>query len=240
MAEHNPAQVQLRPNVPPIERIRATAQRELAGYYAQIENLDWNLGRIYETLDDLDLTNDTYIVFFSDHGDMHGSHGQFRKTSPWAESIRIPFFISRGYTSYGHARGEVPDVPVNHVDIAPTSLGLLGLDVPEWMEGTDYSGLFQGGSGDEEYPDSALIQLVVPTGHGNSIDRPWRAVVTTDGWKYCCLQGQPWLMFDLNEDPYELANLAHNTRYRAQRKRLQDRLAAWISDTGDSFELPEI
>jgi arylsulfatase A-like enzyme len=79
---------------------------------------------------------------------------------------------------------------------------------------------------------------VIPTDHGDSVDRPWRGIVTLDGWKYVALEGQPWLMFNLNEDPYELANLAHNSRYRTERKRLQDRLAAWIAETGDRFELP--
>ena len=54
------------------------------------------------------------------------------------------------------------------------------------------------------------------------------------------LEGQPWLMFNLNEDPYEMANLAHNSRYRAERKQLQERLAAWIDETGDQFELPQL
>jgi arylsulfatase A-like enzyme len=240
MAEHNPAQTILRPNVPPVPRVQEKARRELAGYYAQIENLDWNVGRIRQTLDDLGLSDDTYVVFFSDHGDLHGSHGQFRKTAAWEESLRIPFIVSRGETSYGHAQGEIPNVPINHVDIAPTSLGLLGLDVPDWMEGTDYSGLFQGGRDRPEYPDSAFCQEVIPTYHPDSVDRPWRAVVTTDGWKYVCFEGQPWMLFDLNEDPYEMVNLATNTLYRDRRKKLQERLADWIDRTDDTFQLPEI
>ncbi|HHY97580.1 MAG TPA: hypothetical protein GX509_02440 [Firmicutes bacterium] len=47
-------------------------------------------------------------------------------------------------------------------------------------------------------------------------------------------------MFNLNEDPYEQVNLAHNTRFRHERKRLQDRLEEWIHDTGDEFELPAL
>ena len=47
-------------------------------------------------------------------------------------------------------------------------------------------------------------------------------------------------MFNLNEDPYELANLAHNTKYRVERTRLQNRLAQWIHETGDSFALPRL
>ena len=46
------------------------------------------------------------------------------------------------------------------------------------------------------------------------------------------------MMYNLNEDPYEFANLAHNTRYSSERCRLQERLATWIDETGDSFDLP--
>ena len=107
------------------------------------------------------------------------------------------------------------------------------------MEGTDYSGVRLGETVANE-PDSAFLQVVIPTGHGDSVDRPWRGVVTHDGWKYIALQGQPWLMFNLNDDPYEQANLAMNTRYAAERLRLNDRLAAWIYDTGDDFALPDL
>jgi arylsulfatase A-like enzyme len=89
-------------------------------------------------------------------------------------------------------------------------------------------------------PDSAYLQLVVPTGHGDSIDRPWRGVATRDGWKYVALEGQPWMLHNLNEDPYELANLAFNTRYRTERRRLHERLAQWVDETGDVFVLPEL
>ena len=89
-------------------------------------------------------------------------------------------------------------------------------------------------------PDSAFLQSVIPTLHADSIDRPWRGVVNAEGWKYVALEGQPWLMFNLNEDPYELMNLAHNTHYKVERKRLNDRLAQWLADTGDVFDLPKI
>ncbi len=48
----------------------------------------------------------------------------------------------------------------------------------------------------------------------------------------------PWLLFNLNDDPYELSNLAHNSRYRMERKRLLERLRQWAADTGDRFALP--
>jgi arylsulfatase A-like enzyme len=81
---------------------------------------------------------------------------------------------------------------------------------------------------------------VIPTGHANSINRPYRGLITRDGWKYATFEGVPWLLFNLNEDPYEQANLAHNNGYRAELKRLNDRLLQWVGDTGDKFTLPEI
>ena len=237
MARHTPTQVTLRPNVPAIPRVIEQARRELAGYYAMIENADWNVGRVLRKLDEAGLADHTHVLFFSDHGDMHGSHGMFRKTNPWEESIRIPFLVSGLRTAYSHCRGDVT-APINHVDIAPTTLGLCGIAVPDWMEGTDYSGYRLRGKPTGNEPDSAYLQCVIPTGHSDSVDRPWRGVVTRDGWKYVALEEHPWLLYNLNEDPYEQANLALNPRFRAERRRLQDRLAAWIRDTGDQFALP--
>jgi len=239
MARHTPGRVQLRPNVPPVAHIEAEARRELAGAYAMIENLDWNVGRIRDILFQEGLDMDTHLIFFSDHGDMHGAHGQFRKTSPWEESIRVPFIVGGVQPRYSGRSGRPPFL-VNHVDIAPTTLGLCGIDPPDWMRGHDYSGQRLPWRSSSNVPDSAFLQCVIPTGHGDSVDRPWRGVVTLDGWKYVVLEGQPWLMFNLNEDPYELANLAHNTRYRVERKRLHERLAQWIDETGDAFALPDL
>ncbi|MEM9789731.1 MAG: sulfatase [Planctomycetota bacterium] len=239
MGRHTPGRVRLRPNVPDIPRVVRQARTELAGYCAMIENLDHNLGRLRDALTHAGLADHTHLVFFSDHGDMHGSHGMFRKTNPYEESLRVPCVIGGCRDKYDGRPGRL-DAPLNHVDYAPTTLGLCGIDPPEWMVGFDYAPFRLRSATPPEPPDSAFCQLVEPTRHGHSTDRPWRAVVTRDGWKYACLEGQPWLMFNLNEDPYEQANLAHNTAFGAERRRLQDRLAQWIADTGDRFTLPEL
>jgi arylsulfatase A-like enzyme len=243
MERYKPGQIELRANVPPVTSVISRAKRELAGYYAAIERLDWNLGRIRDTLLKLGLDQHTHIVFFSDHGDMHGSHGQFRKQAPWEESIRIPFLVG-GPTRKSFKTLEL-DFPLNHVDIAPTTLGLCGIQTPEGMDGTDYSAYILGKSDKPEVPGSAYLSLPIPTAylqnliHEESVDRPFRGIVTREGWKYIILEGQPWLMFNLNEDPYEQVNVAHNVFYKEKRKELQDRLNKWIFDTEDSFAVPE-
>ena len=119
-------------------------------------------------------------------------------------------------------------------------MGMIFLFVTLLISGSDYSGMRLAGRPQKEAPDSAFLQAVIPTGHGYSIDRPWLGVAMRDGWKYVALEGQSWMLYNLNEDPYEQANLAHNSLFKAERKRLQDRLAQWTADTGDEFELPEL
>ncbi len=241
MGRYNPSRIQLRPNVPNVRPIVERARRALAGYYGMIENLDHNLGRVREALTQAGLAFNTHVLFFSDHGDMHGSNGQFLKMTPHEESIRIPFLIGgealHGYGGRGNGNF---NVLLNHVDIAPTTLGLCGIKKPDWMEGTDYSSYRLRGRAPAGQPESAYLQCVIPTMHADSVDKPWRGIVTRDGWKYVCFQGVSFLMFNLNDDPYEQANLAHNVRYRSERKALLARLRQWVNDTGDQFNLPEV
>ncbi len=243
MRRKNPANIQLRPNVARTAEIEDQARRDLAGYYAQIENWDFNVGRVLEELRAQNLLFNTHVMFFADHGDMHGSHGQYKKMTPYEESIRIPFVISGEQPTYeGRGNGRWP-IPVNHVDIAPTTLGLCGIDKPEWMEGTDWSHYRLRPEGSparrKSEPDSAYLQSVIPTMHGDSVNKPWRGLVTRDGWKYVCLDGVSWMMYNLNDDPFETANLALNSKYKAERIRLIKRLKQWASDTGDKFNIPE-
>ena len=182
--------------------------------------------------------NSAAYLFFADHGESMGSHGMFRKVNPYDEAIRTPMIISSGQSTFkGWKRGKMR-VLSNSVDIPVTTLGLCGIAKPNWMEGTDYSHyrLPKPAAGKE--PDSAYLQNVVPVGHPDSINTPYRGIVTKAGWKFVAFENQSWLMFNLNEDPYEEANLAFNNMFRAERKQLLGRLKQWVSDTGDRFSLP--
>ena len=137
---------------------------------------------------------------------------------------------------HGWRCGNAPCL-INHVDIAPTSLGLCGLGVPEWMEGFDYSHRRTGIHADQRIrhePDSAYLQLI---GDRES-SYAWRCVVTSDGWKYACVNKGEWLLFNLIDDPYEQNNLAMNTSYRAKRNALNGLLRHWAEKTGDTFAFP--
>lgn len=238
MARFNPQKLTLRANVPPYPKVEEEARIQMAGYYAAIENWDWNVGRVLQTLESEGIDTNTHILVFADHGDMLGSHGQWLKENPFEEAVRIPMIVSGYHSFYGYGAGS-RETLFSAVDIAPTTLGLCGIAPPDWMEGHDYSDRRLLSKPHRADPDSMYLQVVKPSMHPDSVNQPYRGLVTKEGWKYVCLQNQSWLMFNLNDDPYELANLAFNSQYRKERALLIQRLKQWVADTKDDFTVPE-
>ena len=128
--------IEFRPNVPPSTSRRGAD--DAAGYYGMIKNIDYNVGSILTALKDMGIDRETYLMFFSDHGDMLGSHGMNGNSLPWEECVRIPFVVGMVGGNFSMKVGE-SDALLNHVDIAPTTLGLCGIDAPQNMVGYDYS-----------------------------------------------------------------------------------------------------
>ncbi len=91
---HDPGSLILPKEVPDIPEVRSVARKELSGYYAHIEATDRAIERLVSGLkESLDWEN-TIFVFTSAHGDMHGSHGLFRKGWPHEEAVRVPLLLS--------------------------------------------------------------------------------------------------------------------------------------------------
>ena len=242
----SPTDIQFRPNVPPVDWVRDKAALDLAGYYGMIRNIDWNVGRIRNALKEMGVDRETYIVFFADHGDMLGSHAQWEKSSPWEESVRIPFIVARTGGPSAMRTGRC-DAVLNHVDIAPTTLGLCGLEKPADMVGYDYSAnclrdgdpAFRAEPDPATEPESAYLQQIPRKFHSHSVNKQWRGVVLRDGWKYVCTPGNDWLLHDTRSDPYEMANLVHDVCFEETRQRCLAELRRWIAETGDAFTLPD-
>ena len=239
MQRFQPANITLPPNVPP--HLQKHAQRDLAGYYAAIENIDWNIGRLRKALEEMGIADNTWLVFFSDHGDMHGSHGHWRKSTPHEESIRIPciFGMFRPFNNGTKLRKHIhSSQQICAWDIAPTTLGACGLETPEYMRGHDYSGELRYDRPQHQHPDSVFLQQC----HAKTFqcyEGTWRGVVSNDGWKYVANEKTPLLLFNLNNDPHEQYNLVHimDHEYQQQRARLHARLQQWLKDSNDSYQL---
>lgn len=207
--------IQLRPNVP--AEMADEAREWLAGYYAHCTAIDKSVGDIMETLDARGLTENTVLVFASDHGDMLGSQGWTRKQKPWEESIRVPFLL-RWPAKFGpEARDLAPFL--NAHDIMPTLLGVCGLPIPESVDGQDFSAALDGaatesdGRGGTGSP-CALLACFHPFGE---YSRPaggheYRGI-RTERYTYCRALTGPWLLYDNQADPYQLDNLVGRADY---------------------------
>jgi arylsulfatase A-like enzyme len=224
----DPARLTMRPNW--VEGVPGAGRKEVAAYYAAMTAVDEQVGRLLKALDGSGRSEDTIVVFTSDHGDMLGSHGQRLKRKPWEESIRVPGILR--YPAKVKP-GRISDTLLTHVDIAPTLLALCGLPVPNDMQGADLSGVLLGRT--DRGPDSAFFQIFVPFA-GDGTPDPWRGV-RNDRFKYARTEAGPWVLYDLQQDPYELKNLAHDPAQAAVRDVLQAKLAAWMRRTGDSWAL---
>lgn len=226
----DPAKIILHPNVP--DNLREKAQRDLAGYYAHIAALDDCLASLITTLDDLNLSENTILVFTSDHGDMLYSLGMRKKQKPWEESVRVPFLIR--YPAKLGKEGRVIDMPINTPDIMPTILGLCGAEIPDTVEGTDYSDVLTGDK--EPDNDAALISCPVPFHQWNYKNggREYRGV-RTRRYTYVRDLNGPWLLYDNEKDPYQLNNLVNTPEYADIQKQLEDKLEERLRKTNDPF-----
>jgi arylsulfatase A-like enzyme len=210
------------------EGVIGAGRKEIAAYYAAITAVDEQVGRLMRALDDLGLSQDTIVLFTSDHGDMLGSHGQRLKRKPWEESIRVPGILRYpAKVKPGRTTGAL----LSHVDLAPTVLALCEAPVPREMQGSDLSPVVLGTT--DRGPDSAFFQIFVPFA-GDRTSRPWRGV-RTDHFMYARTEEGPWVLYDLADDPHELKNLSHDPHHAALWGQMEARLTAWIKRTGDSW-----
>jgi arylsulfatase A-like enzyme len=215
----------LRPNV------TGDPRKALAGYYAHIAAMDACLGELLRTLDDAGQRDNTIFVFTSDHGDMLGSHGQSRKQKPWDEAVRVPLLVRY---PVAQAKGRRLDLPVNTPDLMPTLLGLSGVAIPASVQGEDFSALIRGGPAPEDNP--VLIECPTPFGEWlrEKGGREYRGVRTKRYTYVRDLRG-PWLLYDNETDPYQLANLVDKPEHADLQAKLEAELKKLLKKTGDDF-----
>ena len=203
----------------------------LANYYACIENLDWNIGRLMEAIaETTGFGDDTLTVYFSDHGDYVGSHGlDNTKVAHHEESVRIPaiFHWPAGIPVQGTPNASAKLFSL--VDLFPTTLDLAGVGVPVRSQGTSFAAHLRG----EECsgPEAVLLEMVNnPRWNLRFLD--WRGLVTRR-YKYAFCETGREELFDLEVDPYELNNLA--SERPDLRESMQTLLLQLISESREPY-----
>lgn len=220
--------------VPPSFGDSPEMRKLVATYYAMVENLDWNIGRLMETLQKLpQFKDETLTVYFSDHGDYMGTQGAInRKENPHENSVRIPTIFH--WPEEIPAQGRRDDLLYGLVDLLPTTLGLLGLDIPSYCQGSNLTPALLG---DQSFRGSDAVLLEMPGNPRWNLDfLDWRGLVT-QRWKYAFFETGHEMLFDLENDPYEMDNLAQSDRAEAVAKRdeMRQRLLDLLAETREPY-----
>jgi len=200
----------------------------IAQYYAMTAALDDGIGRVLAAIDEAGARENTIVLVASDHGDMLGSQGERLKRKPWEESIRVPGILRWPAKWKGGARR---DVMFTHVDVAPTLLGLAGIAAPRGMQGTN---LAREIAGEGRGPESAYLEIFGPYA-GDGTKAGWRGV-RTHRYLYARHRERPWVLYDVERDPYEMHNLVEERGARALLAEMEKKLGEWMERTGDRWE----
>jgi len=186
-------------------------KKDLALYYGMVSMMDKYIGKILDKLEELELAEDTIIVFTTDHGHFVGQHGLIRKGPfHYEDLIKIPFIVK-----YPEV---VPKNKVSHslqslVDLAPTFLSMCGIKIPYDMTGIDQTKAWA----DENVK---LRDHVICENHHEPTTIHLKTYVD-DRYKLTVYYNQSYgELFDLKEDPKELNNLWNNKKYKELKSEL--------------------
>ena len=187
-----------------------------AAYYAMIKLIDDNLGRLLAALDERGLTDNTIVIFTSDHGETLGDHGLIQKGCRFYEGlVRVPLIWRwPGHIKAGQRRAALVEL----MDKAPTILDFAGIAVPEHMQGRSLRGLLE----DEAAPDRH--REIARCEYYDALDLPDASratMIRTDRHKLVVYHGHGFgELFDLETDPWEHDNLWDDPGHAALRTEL--------------------
>jgi hypothetical protein len=198
-----------------------------AAFWGMITNIDENMGRLMQRLQELDLERDTILIFMTDNGSSGGLSGGPRgnKGSEYDGGHRVPFFIR--WPAGGIEAGVDVDRLSAHLDVLPTLIGLCGLKSPGGVafDGASIVPLLRGQAAD--WPDRTLFV------HSQRIEYPekWRkCAVMTDRWRL--VNGEE--LYDIGADPEQKTDVAG--AHPDVVKTLRDAYEEWWTDLSRGFD----
>ncbi|MBN1669814.1 MAG: choline-sulfatase [Kiritimatiellae bacterium] len=199
-------------------------------YLANVSYIDEKIGELLQTLEDCGLSDDTVVLFLSDHGDMLGHRGMIQKRAFYEQSARIVLMARfPGNFPLGKAGVVCPD-PVSIADVAPTLLELAGVTDYLPMDGRSLLPQMNG----QFDPD----RHVFCENHSEGADTTC-FMVRKGKYKYVYLHGAETQLFDLERDAGEWTNLAGDPAYQAVADELRGLILARFDPAAIDRELDE-
>ncbi|WP_276270843.1 sulfatase [Haloarcula litorea] len=206
-----------------------------AAYYAMIDFVDDQVGRLLAELDATGQREDTLVVFTSDHGEMLGDHGIYKKGPYFYEpAVRVPLLVSQPGTV---REGAVVDDLVELADLAPTLADAAGLERTTGMQGRSLWPRLRADGDAGAHRDSVYCEFYDAS--QRHTDPPVHATMArTDRYKLVAHHGtDDGELYDLDADPAERQNRWGDPEYAEAKTRLLGTLADRMAGTVDP--LPE-
>lgn len=202
-------------------RTREEVQKHLADYYAMVTQLDEEVGRILAALKATGVGDNTVIVFASDHGLAVGSHGLMGKQNLYEHSIKLPLIIA----GPGIPEGKTTGALVYLMDLGATLMDLAGLDASPLTDARSFAPVLK----DPATPHRRFLTMFY---------REYQSGVRMDAWKYLAYSvngAEREQLFNLDDDPLELKNLADDPAQVA----IRDTLRSQLLITRDAMTAPK-
>ena len=210
-----------------IRQIRAT-------YYAMMTEIDDQIGRLIAHLKETGAWKRTLIVFTSDHGEQLGDHWMMSKFNYYQQTYHIPLIIRDPRAASDHARGTAIDAFSENVDLMPTILEWLGLEVPAACDGASLLPFCQGIEVEDWRAEAhaAFDFRYFPGLDGGQTlgltpDQCSANLLWDRRYKYVHFTGLPALFFDLESDPHEFHNLADDPAYQGLVLEYAQKMLSW-------------
>jgi iduronate 2-sulfatase len=216
-----------------------TQREAVQAYFASITFMDQQVGKLLDALDRLQLRDNTIVVFHSDHGYHLGEHGLWQKQSLFEESARVPLVISAPEMK---AAGQASPRIAELVDLYPTLVELCGLKPPENLPGKSLAPLLA--KPDAEWDKVAVTQVFRGGGTGGKAKAGGKGgepstvpvgfqgySVRSERYRYTEWDGgrRGLELYDHQNDPRELKNLADQAEMAGVVKELKEKLAEVMS-----------
>jgi len=198
----------------------------LRAYYASIAFLDVQVGKVLDTLDRLSLTENTTIVFWSDHGYQLGEHGQWMKQTVFEASARVPLLIGgAGIEKRGVASGRTVEL----LDLYPTLAELCQLQgTPTNLHGRSVVPLTRKPNASWNKPAVTQVRRL------NDSKTIMGYSLRTERYRYTSWEdgstGEE--LYDYQRDPRELQNVANETAQEKNKKKLRTTLQSILKVRG--------
>lgn len=207
---------------------------EMAKYHQQVYGIDVAIGMIRDELEKQGVADNTVVIYTSDNGYICGSHGYGSKVLPMEESSRVPLMIFDPRSPLNGKQLRCQQLTGN-IDFAPTMLELAGLPVPKNMDGRSLLSLLQ--DPDQGGHDQMAFINVYGPSPTTSLSVLTNRYKYTYWWYGDATMKPTEELWDLQEDPLELDNLASKSERAADLEAMRDayseELAKWKSKAVD-------